>query len=85
MRNPSNYSDLVEQTSQQHQQSSQQAQGFSGASSNPGQQPSLHDQFKGLQTSLANTIGNAAEAASKAGVPERATQEIVSRAYRQEW
>jgi hypothetical protein len=82
MNRPSDYSSTLEQ-SQSSQQS--QAQPFSGSSQTPSQQPSLHDQFKGLQTSLANAIGNAAEAANKAGVPERATQEIVSRAYRQEW
>lgn len=67
------------------QQQQSQAQGFSGSSQSPAQQPSLHEQFRGLQTSLANTIGNAAEAASKAGLPQQSAQEIVNRAYRQAW
>ena len=72
------YSSVVEQQSTQAQQ-------FSSSQNPTHQQPSLHEQFKGLQTSLANTIGNAAESANKAGLPERAAQEIVSRAYRQAW
>lgn len=70
---------------QQHQQQSQGGPGYTGTSGPQQNQPPLMEQFRELQTTVANTIGNAAITAKKLGLPERSAQEIVSRAYRQDW